>query len=164
MGVFMLPDILAQLPEHVRLHILGSGSAQGNLKDLFEKAGLTDRVKWYGNVPQRQVMVQLQRMSALIVPSYLEPQGRVLLEAMSAGTPVVASDIPGINDYVKHRETGLLFPKGNVAEAVSAISTLLHSPELIETLGKNGQQFVQAHLTWDIVARQTIEIYQQACQ
>lgn len=161
-GIFILPDILKHLPPHIQLHILGSGSAEKKLKALFEAEGLQDRVKWYGNVPQRQVMVRLQRMRALIVPSYLEPQGRVLLEAMSAGTPVVASDISGINDYVTHRETGMLFPKGNPRAAAAAILELIQHKELNETLAQNGQQYVRHHLTWDIVARQTIDIYQEA--
>jgi hypothetical protein len=65
-----------------------------------------------------------------------------ILEAMAAGLPIVATDIAGIPDMVRHEQEGLLIPPGDVAALAAAITSLLDSPDLREAMGRRGAERV----------------------
>ena len=87
-----------------------------------------------------------------------EGLGSAALLAMSAAVPVVASDVGGLREVIRHRENGLLVV--NTAEAVAAaLRELAANPELARRLGHAGRQTVQERFTIDIMVRKTIETY-----
>lgn len=92
------------------------------------------------NAGHEQVMAAMRRARVVCVPSrWAEPQGLVAIEAMSAGTPVVASDIGGLRDVIDHNRSGLLVPPGNAAELARALQRLLDDQALHTRLADGGR-------------------------
>ena len=75
--------------------------------------------------------------------SLYEGQSNVILEALQAGVPVVASDIPGNRDLVKHAQTGMLFPLGDVNSLMRTTIEILQNPQTAQQLATNGKAFVE---------------------
>ncbi|MDP3283756.1 MAG: glycosyltransferase, partial [Desulfobacterales bacterium] len=72
-------------------------------------------------------------------PSLNEGMGRVLVEAMALGKPIVASDVGGIPDLVVHGKNGYLVPPGDSLSLAAAISDLIENPEKRRKMGENGK-------------------------
>ena len=83
-------------------------------------------------------------MDIFCLASAREGLPRVILEAMLLGKPVVATDIPGCRELVRHGETGYLVPHGDVAALADALSRLLANPELRTKFGQRGREIVLA--------------------
>lgn len=85
-----------------------------------------------------QLMEKMSRVQLLVLPSRCEGMGRVLLEAMAAGIPVVGSDAGGIPHYARNGETGLVFRSGDAGDLEAKLRRLLADPALREQLGERG--------------------------
>ena len=96
-----------------------------------------------------------------VVPSHYEPFGLVAIEAMACGTPVVASDVGGLQFTVVPEETGLLCPPKNAAAFAGAIDRILANPEWGMQMGQAARKRVELKFSWDGVAAQLSELYAQ---
>jgi phosphatidylinositol alpha-mannosyltransferase len=88
-----------------------------------------------------------------------ESFGIVLIEAMAAGTPVVASDLEAFRRVLDDGEAGVLFPVGDSAALAAALADLLHDPERRRLLAARGSRLVQAY-DWQHVTREIVEVYE----
>ena len=95
-----------------RLVLVGDGPEYGRTRELVEKLGLADVVRYVGVVDE--VAPLLKAADVLLLPSETESFGLVALEAMASGVPVVASDVGGLPEVVEHGVTGFLAPVGDV--------------------------------------------------
>jgi phosphatidylinositol alpha-mannosyltransferase len=89
-----------------------------------------------------------------------ESFGIVLLEAMAAGLPVVASDIPGFRTVMKDGRQGRLVPPGDAFSLAEAVATVLANRNLARAMAAEGQRTV-ADFTWPVVGRRVEDIYHQ---
>ena len=112
-----------------------------------------------GFVPPEELARLYERAAVVVCPSLREGFGVVCLEAMAHGRPVVASAVGGLLDLVVDGETGLLVPPGDVAALRAAIERLLGDPELRRRLGEAGRRRAAERFSWDVVTRQTLELY-----
>lgn len=98
------------------------------------------------NAGHRQVIAAMRSARVVCVPSrWAEPQGLVAIEAMSTGTPVVASDIGGLRDVIDHNCSGLLVPPGNAGELARALEQLLDDQALHTRLADGGRIRARAY-------------------
>lgn len=141
-------------PPDARLEIAGEGNHAGALKDLAESLDLGDRVRFLGRVSEHDKVSLLRRSWALVLTSPKEGWGITNLEASASGTPVIASDSPGIRESVRHEETGYLVPHGDVESLTAAMQRVATTPGLVERLGRAGRIFAEA-FTWDRAANLT---------
>ncbi len=95
-----------------------------------------------------------------VVPSYYEPFGLVVIEAMAAGTPVIASNVGGLQHTVVHGETGFLVPPRDSKVLAIAIHSLLQNPTLKQSYGNAAQNWVQSRFSTQGVPTQVHELYQ----
>ncbi|MEA2735716.1 MAG: hypothetical protein QOE14_2167 [Humisphaera sp.] len=146
-----LPDLIhavGLLRGRVRLHIFGEGSERPKLEHLIRHLRLSEIVTLHGAVPRPQEA--LRRIGLLVLPSKSEGFGLVLIEAMAAGVPVLATNVPGIRDVVRDGETGILVPCDPRALA-AALERLVQNPELRARLAAAGREDVQRRFTWSAV-------------
>ncbi len=136
-----MPRILAHHPRAV-LTVIGDGVDLPALRDRVTSAGLQQSVRLLG--PRRDVAALIRTATLVVVPSMV-PEGfsLVTLEAAAAGRPCVAFASGGMVESVRHGETGILVPTGDLEALTTAILTLLDDPELSRRMGEAGRRFAQ---------------------
>jgi len=144
-----VPDLVRAMRDVPRahLHIFGEGPERPEIERNAIQLGLTPRVTLHGAVQRPQQA--LSKMRLLVLPSAAEGFGLVLIEAMAAGIPVVATDVPGIKDVVKDGVTGLLVPPAQPQKLAAAINRLIADPLLRNRLIDAAKVDVRTRFTWD---------------
>lgn len=127
-GVDIAVRALAELPD-ARLWIVGEGPEEGALRSLIAELGLKDRARLLGL--QAQVEAYLQSADCFVCPSlWGEAAGLVIIEAQACGTPVIASRVGGIPEYVADGRAGILFTPGDHRELARCVRRLVDDPAL----------------------------------
>ncbi len=159
-GLKSLPILLSHLPQPLRLRIIGGGRMGPWLRQEIDRLGLSHRVDWTGPLPNDQVMPLLADSLALVVPSYYEPQGLVVLEAFERGVPVIASAVGGLKELVKHIQNGWLVKSGYAESMAQRLVELYQNPSLRQRLAQNARREVEMRYQWRQIAAETQEFYQ----
>ncbi len=158
-GLSTLLEALSKLPPDVRLWIASDGPQTAELKIRF---GSDSRIEWLGRISDSEKISRMSRASVFCAPSlHGESFGVVLLEAMAAGTPVVASNLDGYRNVATNDETALLVETGNVASLALALARVLVDPRLAARLTANGREHAQS-FSMDALADRYIEMYERA--
>ncbi len=132
-----IPDIIKVHPQS-RFLIVGDGERKEELRLLAEKLGVGSYVIMTGS--QRDVQPFYPLMDVFVLPSLNEGMGRVILEAMSSGVPVVATAVGGILNLVKDGETGILFPPRDASLLAQAVCGILSDHEKAARLSENAKK------------------------
>ncbi len=140
-GVDRLLRALASVPGSPRLLIAGDGAARPSLAHLAQRLGIAERVEFLGWLPPAQVEDVMDRASVVAIPSiWPEGFGIVGIEAMAHGRPVVAFDVGGIREWLRHEETGLLVPPDDIRSLAEALAGLLGNPDRARRMGEAGRK------------------------
>jgi glycogen(starch) synthase len=123
----------------VQVLLVGDGPERVPAERLAERLGIADRVHVTGFVDHKQVPGVLASADLLVLPSLYEELGTVLVEALQAGIPVVASRVGGIPEVVEHGVTGLLVEPGQPDALAAAIDTVLGDAPLAARLAANAR-------------------------
>lgn len=158
-GVDILPGLLARLDKEVTLIMVGKGPERHSLERSFRRSGLTERVTWTGDIEPEAVMEVLEGCDLLILPSRYEPQGRVVLEAMSIGRPFVASRVGGIQDMLRSGKEGILVDCNNLEEVSRYVNQILQDPDHAQAMGINGRKTVRQFYSWEILGSDIHSVY-----
>ena len=153
-GVDALIRLLPRLPD-TRLVIAGDGHIRGELSELAARSGVAERVVFLGDVPHREVAGYLRQANAFVLNSTYEGLPHVVLEAMAAGTPVIATDAGGTGEVVEHEATGLLVPVGDAAALQAAVERLWREPALGRQLTAEAARRLHAHFDFDAMVDAT---------
>lgn len=137
-----------------RLEIAGAGDHRPELEKLVASLGIGERVRFLGFITEDEKRALLRRSWALTLASPKEGWGLTNLEAAACGTPVVASNSPGIRESVKDGETGYLVPQGDVEAFGRRLAELAASPALVENLGTRARAFAET-FTWERTVTET---------
>jgi len=137
-----------------RLEIAGAGDYRPALERLASSLDLGDRVTFLGRISEAEKLRLLRRAWALVFTSPKEGWGITNLEAAASGTPVIASDSPGIRESVRDGETGFLVRHGDVDALAIAMARLAGDRSLVERLGLQARGFA-ATFTWERAASET---------
>jgi glycosyltransferase involved in cell wall biosynthesis len=123
------------------LRLLGDGPLRRELEDLGAKLGISDQLRFLGEVGRKDVFAELAQCDMLIMPSRHESEsfGLATLEAMACGKPVIASAVGGLVELVDDNETGLLVPRDDPEALANAIRRLVKDPALRARLGEAGR-------------------------
>jgi glycosyltransferase involved in cell wall biosynthesis len=125
--------------------LVGDGSLYGTLRERIAAYGLENAVSLQKNIPHDRVSELLSSAYALVLPSVIEGLNVSMLEAALFGVPAIGSDVPGINDFVKHTSTGLLFRGNDPEDLAACMQELDQGPALRQTLGKNAFEAAQRY-------------------
>lgn len=162
----MLVRMLARLPEEAHLLLIGPVSAQWyyeELLTLIRETGQERRVTVIPGLPpdDSRLIAAYQQADMFILPSLHEPFGIVVLEAWSAGLPVLAAAVGGVGRLVEDGRTGLLFDPHALDSLLTAYRRL---PEWVETFRENGRRQIAERYDWAIVVRQLQDFYRDCVE
>ena len=129
---------------HVELSLIGDGSLRTELLRLAQTYRLP--VNFLGSLPYFSLPKHLNRAEIFVLPSLYEGHPKVLLEAMSCGRPVIGTDVPGIRELIRHRETGFLCGT-SPADIRAAIQAVLSDMDLRMRIGRQAREFVLENFT-----------------
>jgi glycosyltransferase involved in cell wall biosynthesis len=150
-----VPDLvqaIALLDDRFTLGLFGDGEDRPRIEREIARLQLQNRVTLHGTIARPEAA--LAAIDVLVLPSAAEGFGLVLIEAMAAGVPVVATDVPGIRDVVRHGVTGLLVPVASPPKLAEAIRRVFEEPLLRGRLIEAARDEVQKRFSWDVVLPQ----------
>ena len=159
-------DAMAKLVQTVpdaHLTIVGRGDAFPALERQVTKLGLDHAVEFRGFVSEQEKVELYRRARVFVNPSEKEGWGLTILEANACGVPAVASDVPGLRDSVRHEETGLLVPHGDVNAMAAALHGVLTDDATWTRLRSGALQWA-ANFTWESVTDQMQAVIERAVQ
>jgi glycosyltransferase involved in cell wall biosynthesis len=165
-GLHVLLKSLNYMKNSVNLEIIGP--ADWNIDYYHNILKLIDienrrgkhKIRYLGNVDQATLLVGYQKASIFVLPSFFEPFGIVLLEAMSCETPVVATLTGGIPEIVKNGENGILVPVNNPLKLTEAIDYLLENKDIRIKFGKAGRKWVTENFSIEVLVKRLCKIYE----
>jgi glycosyltransferase involved in cell wall biosynthesis len=135
-------DALAYVPS-AALTIIGDGPDRARLEQHAHDAGLNGRVRFVGSLPREEVLEALAGAEAAVLSSDWENFPHAAVEALAAGTPMVATSVGGVPEVVADGVNGLLVPPGSPEAFGSALQRLLDSPELRTRLSDGARASVR---------------------
>ena len=161
-GVDLLLRAAAGLPGVWRLHVAGEGPALPDLRRLAADLGIAGRVHFDGAIPSDQVPGYLRDMDALVLssrtlPNWKEQFGRVLVEAMACGVPVIGARSGEIPHVIG--DAGLIVPEEDSDALRAGLLQLMQDDELRRDLGRRGRQRVLERFTQAQIAAETVDVY-----
>lgn len=147
--------------------IVGGGSRPGQsdgmererIESIVDELGMRDFTIFPGRLGDDVLPTYYAAADVCVVPSHYEPFGLVAIEAMASGTPVVASDVGGLQFTVVPEQTGLLAPPKDDAAFAIAIDRILLNAAYRDQLGQAARKRVETHFSWEGVANQLSELY-----
>ena len=147
-----LPQILALRPD-VRVLLVGGGPQEAALKAQAQRLGLADRVIFTGRVPHAQVQRYYDLVDVLAYPRHSMRLTELVtplkpLEAMAQGRVLVASDVGGHKELIRHAETGMLFKAGSSDSLAQAVINLVANKKTWALLRTAGRQYVETERNW----------------
>jgi len=158
-GFDLLIDAVAASHIDYDVVLVGDGPEREALERRAEAHGLTDRIRFEGQV-DRQTAAGFMRGAAIVaIPSRFEGFSLVCREAMLAGRPVVASALPVFPPELRNGETGLVVPPDDVPALSRALARLAASPEEARALGDAARDAARAFPTWDEVTERVLKEY-----
>jgi PEP-CTERM/exosortase A-associated glycosyltransferase len=163
-----LPAILRTVP-NVRLLLVGGGPAEDRIRQLVKELDLGEWVVMPGRVPHREVEKYYDLVNVFVYPRLpirltelvtpLKP-----LEAMAQGRLVVASDVGGHRELIRHGKTGLLFKAGDPNALAETVTDLLKNPTQWSILSSSARRFVEQERNWSVSVSRYEGVYAEAVQ
>ena len=162
-GLDLLISVTAQY-SHFRLLILGDGPKRAAMEAAARQAGVADRIHFAGHVPSLEVPQWLPGLDVLALPSlttkrWTEQFGRILVEAMACGVPVVASnsgEIPGVVG-----DGGIIVGEGDASALGAALERLAKDPSARAKLAERARARAASKFSQECIATATFEFYEQ---
>ena len=167
-GLEVLIDACALLKERglaFECEIVGGGELGPDLEMRASGAGVDDRIRFRGPLPQTEVARLLREARVFAAPCVLTDDGdrdglpTVLLEAMAVGAPCVSTDVTGIPEVVRHGETGLLVSQRDPRGLADAMQALLHDSELRRRLAIGARRLIEKHFDVMTNVRQLADLF-----
>jgi glycosyltransferase involved in cell wall biosynthesis len=162
-GVDVLIEAVARLKSRApQLHIIGNGSERSRLEHLASYKGIRDRVTFRGQVASADMPDALRQLDLLVIPSRTRPNwkeqfGRIIIEAMACGVPVLGSNSGEIPNVIGNPD--LVFPEDNVEALARKLEQLLADHELRQQFSVWARQRVLDYFTQESVARRYYNVY-----
>jgi glycosyltransferase involved in cell wall biosynthesis len=162
-GVDLLIKALPGLKD-IDLELVGAGPEKDSLERLARQLGVGERVHFLGAMPAEDVRKTMATWDLLVLPSretplWMEQLGRVLLEAMALGVPIVAADTGSIPWVVG--ESGLLFRQDDLEGFLSAVQDLLGNRDHTNLRVQKGKERIRTEFTWPVFAERVTDLYRR---
>ncbi|MCO5999550.1 glycosyltransferase family 4 protein [Actinoallomurus rhizosphaericola] len=141
-----------------RFVMCGDGNELVRCRAQLRRLGIEDRVELRGHLDRPDIARTMRRAAVVVIPSRHEEMGGTVLEALTAGRPVVVTDVGGLPTVVGHGAAGLIVPPCDPPALAEAIQRCLDSPELAARLGEAGAQRAAGY-DLESVTRRLLDVY-----
>jgi glycosyltransferase involved in cell wall biosynthesis len=156
-----IPGILNKY-RNAKFILAGDGDQRGFLENRARHLGIAHAVRFVGYKNGSELVKLFKLCDVVCVPSRNEPFGIVVLEAWSAGKPVLATETGGPKEYVDHEVSGLkIFPR--VDSIIWGVDRIFSDFEHARWMGGNGRKVLEKRFNWSKIANQTTAVYEQLC-
>jgi glycosyltransferase involved in cell wall biosynthesis len=139
--------LIHETDSNANLYILGDGQQQQNLVKLAKDLGLSNSIHFMGFVSLRTVFKNMRQSDVLVLPSKMEGNPRVLIQAMVHKLPIVATNVPGIREMIQHMKTGYLIDKQQPEELAHAIEYVLKNKEDSTNMAERAYVYAQQNFS-----------------
>ena len=161
-GLQYLLPALSELDSTWRFSIVGQGPYTKKIKAMSKSLGLESRIDWRGWVVRDRLPYLYCDADIFVFPSTDEGMPNTVLEAMASGLPVIATQIPGVEDLIEDGRNGMLVPPADTASLKHALASVLHDKARREALGKAARNHVMAAFTWGKAAEKYLSLVRKA--
>lgn len=161
-GLEYLIEALSELPPQVTLRVFDH--PPGRLTEVhrrIEELGVHERVRFDGKVPRDELVDALRSTTALVVPSLFEGFGLPAVEALAAGTPLVASAAGALSEVVARTGAGVLVPPGDAGALAKGILSVLASWQDQQRAAVEARERIEREFGWPEVAARTLGVYER---
>jgi L-malate glycosyltransferase len=141
--------IAARKCPNLHLTMLGNGSQAAAIRQIFLVGAVYNRVHFPGQVTYADLPSYYQNSDLYISASHSDGTSISLCEAFACGTPAIASDIPGNQEWVTPGENGWLFPDGNAEALASIILNAVEQRQSLPEMGRKARLLAEAHTDWE---------------
>ena len=138
---------------------IGTGPDYEIIKQYTNKLNLESKINFLGN-QSNALEIMKDKFDVFVLTSIKEGLPNVIMEAMSVGLPVVATDVGGVSELVKHGETGFLVPSGDRDELVKYCKTLIDDSKLRFAMGQKGRDFIVQNYSAEKMVREFKDIFE----
>ncbi|MCS7140492.1 MAG: glycosyltransferase family 4 protein [Candidatus Nezhaarchaeota archaeon] len=166
-GPHTLIDATLQLlsrRQDLKVVIVGEGPMRKELMNKVDRSGFKHKFYFTGFIEDIELTRLYMVSDVAVFPSLYEPFGIVALEAMSAGKPLIVSDVGGLSEIVVDGFNGLKVPVGDVNALSSALEYLIGNPDIAKRMGENGARRAREVYSWDVIGEKTLEVYHKVLQ
>ena len=160
LAIDALPSIRARVPQTTLL-VIGDGPEQAALSRQAKALGVGDAVRFAGYVANEELAPYYRTADVFVLPSEFDNSPNVVLEAMSVGLPVVATNVGGVAEFVEVNGGGSLVPRGDTAALASAITEWLSSPRARADARTHNRTTVEKKYSWRASARALLAVYER---
>lgn len=149
---------LENIKEGFTYDIYGDGPELENLNNIIKGLSIAGKIQLKGFIPYDQVPQTMAKYDLFVLPSYKEWFGRVYIEAMACGLPIIGSRKTGMDGYITEGEQGFLVDHTNLDDLQQAIQKFITDESLKIVMGKNARAFAQ-NFTWEAAINKIDRLY-----
>ncbi len=161
MVVDAMPGVVKRYPQASFVFVTHNPEQRQNLQRMAEDRGVAANLHFLGTISEEEKLALLRASDALPFPSRYEGFGLPILEGMAAGTPVISTDIPVVNELIRDGEDGILIPYDDVGALEAALLRVLDDSELRERLADGGKRAIAERFNPRALVEQVVEAYKQ---
>jgi glycosyltransferase involved in cell wall biosynthesis len=143
------------------LVFVGEGPQQQALEAQARALGVAEAVMFAGYAAQEDTPAWYRTADVFALPSDFDNSPNVVLEAMAAGLPVVATDVGGLRDYITPPDNGILVPKGSRADLAAALRELLDDRPRAAAIGRRNRAAAETNFSWTVSASRMLAVYER---
>ncbi|MBU4421839.1 glycosyltransferase family 4 protein [Candidatus Parcubacteria bacterium] len=147
--------------DNLRLIIVGEGELKQDYQNMAEGLGIAQRIVFAGGVADADLSDYYNLADVFVLPSISRSEafGIVLLEAGACGTPLVASNLPGVRTVVQNKENGFLAEPGDVKDLAEKISKIIFDESLQKEMGRRARKIAEEDYKQERIIEKLMEIY-----
>jgi glycosyltransferase involved in cell wall biosynthesis len=148
------------------LTVIGNGNKKDYYRQVAAESGLEKSVNFTENINDDELVKYYNRCDIFVLPSKNrgEAFGLVLLEAMSCGKPIIASDLPGVRSVFENGRQGLLAKPGDDQDLAQKLEIIFSDKKKAEEMGLQGKKLVEEKYTWENIGKKLEIIYKQSLE
>lgn len=164
-GVDVLARAFVQVAREdprLNLMLLGNGPLAGELRQIFQRGGVLERVSFPGYIAQAELPRYYHMADLYISPSHVDGSSVSLMEALACGLPALVSDIPANTEWVREGENGWLFPDGQADALADKIRQALRQRDRLPQIGAQARKTAEERADWTRNFQILLEAYQRA--